>query len=97
MASKLQAEVLTDGTGRITVSGYTRYLYIAPEEGSPYEEPTSHLFTITSDDHLTGNKQTLDTVEGFAAAIVAAISLMIHLAGKDGIDVSGFPDSLDWP
>lgn len=97
MVSKLQAEVLSNGTGRITVSGYARYLHIAPEEGLPYEDPTSHPFVITSDDHLSGNQQTLDTVEGFAAAIVAGISLMIHLAKKDGIDVSGFPDSLDWP
>lgn len=97
MPTKLQLEILNDGTGRVVVSGYTRYLHIAPQEGFPYEDPSSHPFVITSDDHLMGKKETLDTVEGFAAAIVAATSLMIHLARKDGIDVDGFPDSLDWP
>lgn len=97
MVSKLQAEVLNNGTGRITISGYTRYLHIAPKDDVVYDDPATRPFDITSDDHLTGAKQTLDTVEGFAAAIVAAISLMVHLARKDGIDMTGFPDSVDWP
>lgn len=97
MVSRLQAEVLNNGTGRITVSGYTRYLHIAPQEDVVYDDPARRPFTITSDDHLTGKKETLDTVEGFAAAIVAAIALMVHLAKKDGIDMTGFPDSVDWP
>ncbi len=97
MPTKLQLEILNDGTGRITVSGYTRYLRIAPQDKISYEDPGADPFVVISDDHLTGKQDTLDTVHGFAPAIVAAISLMIHLADKDGIDVTGFPDSVDWP
>lgn len=97
MVSRLQVEILNNGTGRVTLSGYTRYLHVAPQDGAAYDDPSTRPFTITSDDHLNGEKKTLDTVEGFAAAIVTAISLMIHLAEKDGIETLGFPDSADWP